>query len=84
MNNVHPIFKEALAPFAPKPQPPTLDDVLKPYEVDISPSHHAEPTFVTPSLDIVKAAAAEVLQNHPREMDDVIVRMIRDQRRGDR
>lgn len=75
MNNVHPIFKGALAAFAPKPTADQLlAEQLQPYEVDISPSHHAEPIFVTPDPETVKEAAAEVLEKHQRELTDVIVR----------
>lgn len=76
MNNVHPIFKVALSPFAPKSADQLLADQLKPFEVDISIGHRAEPIYVTPDLDTVKEAAAEVLENHARELTDVIVRKL--------
>lgn len=82
MNNVHPIFRGALAAFAPKPSGGArLDELLVPGEVDISTSHHAEPIFVTPDADVVKEAAAEVLTKHARELDDTIVRLVREQGR---
>ena len=84
MNNVHPIFRGALAAFAPKSADQLLADQLRPYEVDISPSHHAEPIFVTPDPDTVKEAAAEVLEKHTRELTDVIVRKLREHNRSAR
>lgn len=83
MNNVHPIFRAALFGIAPA-APTSLEEVLRPYEIDISPSHHAEPIFVTPDQETVKEAAAEVLEKHQREFTDVIVRMIREQNRSAR
>ena len=76
MNNVHPIFRDALAPFAPKSADQLLAEQLQPFEVDISPSHRAEPVYVTPDADTVKEAAAEVLEKHERELTDVIVRKL--------
>jgi len=80
MSNVHPIFRAALFGIAPA-APTSLDEVLRQSEVDISPSHYAEPIFVTPDPDTVKEAAAEVLEKHQREFTDVIVRMIREHNR---
>jgi len=82
MNNVHPIFRAALTAFAPKPTPDQLlAEQLQPYEVDVSPSHHAEPIFVIADVDTVKEAAAELIANHPRELSDIIVRKLQEQNR---
>ena len=81
MRNVHPIFRAALSPFAPKPVSATrLDELLVPCELDISVGQYAEPVFVTPDADTVKRAAAEVLEKHVGEFDDAIVRLMRQQR----
>jgi hypothetical protein len=81
MNNLHPIFRAALSPFAPKPvDGARLDQLLTPCEVDISTGQYAEPLFVTPDEDTVKRAAAEVLEKHAGEFDEAIARLLRQQR----
>ena len=81
MNNLHPIFRAALSPFAPKPvDGARLDELLTPCEVDISTGQFSASEFATPDAETVKAAAAEVLEKHAREFDDAIARLLRQQR----
>ena len=81
MNNVHPIFRSTLSLFAPKPVDGSrLDELLTPCEIDISVEQYAEAIYVIPDAELVKAAAAEVLEKHAREFDDAIARMLRQQR----
>jgi hypothetical protein len=80
MRNVHPIFRAALSPYAPKQVSASrLDELLVPCEVDISTGQYAEPLFVTPDEDTVKHAAAEVLEKHAGEFDEAIARLLRQQ-----